>query len=415
MTTTNQLGTPNSYLGNIILGGPVIMPATIHFVQGIRDGGSGQSAIGFVPSVPVMMTDDGGPGATSWLWEIFNWPATLATAPVISLSTAQIAYVTPVPDGAYLIKLTRRDGGIITTDTRFFAVADSEGLSLPTAGITGNMANIGASPLLAQAAGWMGRADAGTNVMLDAYLRWLKGHMGAYTGKAAARSSGGASPVTTTLVVGTDPPFQTLTITGSGAYTFEMSAAGATQGDAFWFRIDTSAGAGSVLLKSGIGGSTILTLPAPPAGMFSYYVSVSYDSGWKVIDVTTPDLSAMPQTVEIPGVSGIQQTALQVFTRIGTLRVDPSKYPTSVKAYFWAFLEVTAGMEAQCQLVNLTDGGPVASSQLVGDQEVSTYYEAAVTLPSGARDYEVQLLMTAVGLETDQVGCSNAGIKLVWR
>src|SRR5512137_2791098 len=103
--TTNQLGTSTSYPGNIILGGPVIMPATIHFVQGIRDGGSGQSAIGFVSGAQVMMTDDGGPGATSWLWEMLNWPATLGAAPTITNPTAQVAYVTPVPDGAYLVKL----------------------------------------------------------------------------------------------------------------------------------------------------------------------------------------------------------------------------------------------------------------------------------------------------------------------
>jgi hypothetical protein len=413
---TNQLGTPNSYLGNIGFGRQgYVGAATIHFTQGARDGGTGQSAINFVAGVPVILTDDGGPGATSYTWEVLNWPGPGSGAPAITNPTAQIAYVTPPGDGSYLVKLTRVDGVITTTDTRFFAVADADGLSLPTAGITGRMANIGSSPLLAQAAGWMGRSDAGTNVMLDAYLRWLKGRMGAYTGKAAAHASSGVSPVTTPLVVGIDPPFQTLTITGTGAYTFELSTTGATQGDAFWIRVDISAGAGSVTLKSGIGGSTILTLPAPPAGMFSYYVSVSYNSGWSVIDVTTPELNAMPQTVEIPGVSGIQQTALQVFSRIGTLRVDPSKYPASVKAYFWAFLEVTAGMEAQCQLVNLTSGGAVSGSTLVGDQEVSTYYEAPVTLPSAARDYEVQLLMTAAGLATDQVGCSSAGIKLVWR
>src|SRR5512137_543813 len=98
--STNQLGTPNSYLGNLLLGGPVIMPATIHFTQGIRDGGSGQSAIGFASGQPVTMTDDGGPGATSYLWEMLNWPATLGTMPIITNPAAQVAYVTPVPDGA---------------------------------------------------------------------------------------------------------------------------------------------------------------------------------------------------------------------------------------------------------------------------------------------------------------------------
>ena len=299
MTTTNQLGTPNSYLGNIILGGPVIMPATIHFVQGIRDGGSGQSAIGFVPSVPVMMTDDGGPGATSYYWEILNWPATLATAPVISLSTAQVAYVTPVPDGAYLIKLTRRDGGILTTDTRFFAVADSEGLSLPTAGITGNMSNIGASPLLAQAAGWMGRADAGTNVMLDAYLRFLK---------AAAKNA------------------QAFTVVG-----------------------------------------------------------------------------------------GIQTHNLDTFKRIGTISLDPTKYPGYTTAKFQAIIEATTTKTAEIRLYNLTDGGAVAGSTLTATSNDPTLVEATVTLPSALKTYEVQLRMTVVDLvNTDSVTCSSARILLAW-
>jgi hypothetical protein len=150
------------------------MQAIIHFTQGALDGGSGQSAIGFEVAQPVTMTDDGGAGATSYLWEVINWPAPLGAAPIITNPTAQVATITPSVDGSYLIRLTRDDGGIVTSDTRFFAAMDADGLQLPVAGITGRIVNVGGSPLLAQSAGWMGRGDAGTNTMLDAYLRWVK-------------------------------------------------------------------------------------------------------------------------------------------------------------------------------------------------------------------------------------------------
>jgi PKD repeat protein len=94
---------------------------------------------------------------------------------VITNSTSQVATVTPTQDGIYIVKLTRTDAGDGTTvDTQFFGIEDSEGHHLPVAGMSGNMTNVGGSPTLAQAAGWMGRADASTNVLLDAYLRWCK-------------------------------------------------------------------------------------------------------------------------------------------------------------------------------------------------------------------------------------------------
>jgi hypothetical protein len=297
--TTNQLGTPQSYLGNIIFGGPTYMPAIIHFTQTPRDGGSGQSAIGFVIGDPVTMTDDGGPGATSYLWEILNWPASLASAPVITNETSQIATVTPSMDGTFLVKLTRVDGGITTTDMRFFSVADADGLSLPTAGITGRMANIGATPLLAQAAGWMGRADAGTNVMLDAYLRWVKD---------AAKNS----------------------------QTF-------------------------------------------------------------------------------PIVSGSQTWNLNTFLRIGTLSLDPTKYPGFTTAKFQAIIEATGTKTAEIQLYNSTDGGIVAGSVLSAPATAPTLVEATVTLPSALKTYEVHLRMTTVDAPNlDSGTCTSARILLAW-
>lgn len=149
--------------------------AQVQFTQGATVGGDGQSVIGFSSGVQVTMTDKGGAGATSYLWEVVNWPAPLSAAPTITNSTLQVATVTPTQDGLYLVRLTRTDSVSGTTrDVRFFGVGDAEGHYLPVAGASGNITNVGASPALAQAAGWMGREDAGTNVLLDAYLRWLK-------------------------------------------------------------------------------------------------------------------------------------------------------------------------------------------------------------------------------------------------
>ncbi len=149
--------------------------AQCQFTQGATVGGDGQSVLGLTSGVQITMTDKGGSGATSYLWEIVNWPAPLSSAPTITNSTSQVAVVTPTQDGLYLVRLTRTDSiSGITRDVRFFGIGDAEGHHLPVAGASGNITNVGASPALAQAAGWMGREDAGTNVLLDAFLRWIK-------------------------------------------------------------------------------------------------------------------------------------------------------------------------------------------------------------------------------------------------
>lgn len=149
--------------------------AQCQFTQGGTVGGDGQSVLGFSSGSQITMTDKGGAGATSYLWEIINWPAPLSSAPTITNSTSQVATVTPTQDGVYIVRLTRTDVGNGTTvDIQFFGIEDSEGHHLPVAGMSGNITNVGGSPTLAQAAGWMGREDASTNVLLDAYLRWCK-------------------------------------------------------------------------------------------------------------------------------------------------------------------------------------------------------------------------------------------------
>ena len=275
------------------------MVATIHFTQGATDAGSGKSALGFSSGAVVTMTDDGGAGATSYLWEITNWPAPLAAPPTITSSTAQIATVTPALDGAYLVKLTRTDGAVITTDTRFFGIKDAEGHTLPVAGMTGTNSNVGATPLLAQAAGWMGRQDASTNVLLDAYLRWLK---------AAAKNA------------------QAFTIVG-----------------------------------------------------------------------------------------GSQPNNLNTPKRVGTLSIDPTKYPSYATAKFQAIIEATGTKTAEVSLYNVTDGGVVASSTLTATSTNPTLVEATVTLPSAAKLYEVRVRLTTVSVpNTDIATCTCARILLAW-
>jgi len=300
MSWTGLLGTNQSYPGGIVLGqGQGNVAATIHFTQGLKDGGSGQSALGLDSGAAITMTDDGGAGATSYNWEFLNWPAPLSSPPAITNGTSQVATVTPTQDGVYIVKLTRVDGAITSTDVRFFGVADADGLHLPVAGMTGNMSNVGASPTLAQAAGWMGRQDASTNNLLDAYLRWVK---------AAAKN----------------------------AQAFNL-------------------------------------------------------------------------------VAGAQTWNLDTFKRVGTLQIDPSKYPGYVSARFQAIIEATGTKTVEIRLYNLTDGGVVASSTLSATSTDPTLVEATVSLPTSSKEYEVQLRMTTVDLvNTDFVTCTNARILLAW-
>ena len=273
--------------------------ATIHFTQGGTDAGSGQSALGFTSGAVVTMTDDGGAGATSYAWSIINWPAPLSSPPTITNGSSQVATVTPTQDGVYLVQLTRVESGVTTVDTRFFGILDTDGFQLPVAGMTGNISNVGASPTLAKAAGWMGRADASTNTLLDAYLRWTK--------KAAKNAQA------------------------------------------------------------------------------------------------------------FPVVSGAQSHNLATFRRIGTLQIDPTKYPGYAQAKFQAIIEASGSKTAEIQLYNTTDGGIVSGSVLDVTSNSPTLVDATVTLPSSLKAYEAQLRMTTVSSpNTDSVICTCARILLAW-
>lgn len=136
---------------------------------------AGQSVLGLADNAAVTLTDAGGAGAISYQWEFIQCPGPVNPFPTILSPTSQVATVNPpggqFVDGQYIVRLTRNDAvDGLSVDTKFFAVADADGLHLPTSGANRTMFNVGGS-LAAQISGWFGSQPAGTNTMLDAFLR----------------------------------------------------------------------------------------------------------------------------------------------------------------------------------------------------------------------------------------------------
>jgi len=393
------------------------MPAaSIQFSQGGNTPAAGESALGFLTTSAVTLFDAAGGGATSWAWTIVGFPGPLGSAPVISGAATQTATVTPPTDGIYIIKLVRTDSGpVVTTDVRFFGVADTDyGHYLPTAGMTGNMTNIGGS-VAAQEAGWEGRQDASTNVFLDAILRFLRGSVGRFVGKVATVNFASGTPTTVAVVDGTDKPYRVFNLTGSGLYTQELSTAGAAEGKRFKFKVNITAGSGGFTLVNGIAGTTLFALTAPPSGTHAWSFEAVFDgTDWTVHGIGAADPKAVPGALDVPIVTGLQATSQIVYTRIGNIRLDPSKFPANTQITFQAIVEATTGKTAQIQLYNLTDGGPVAGSVLSSSSTTPAVVSATVTLPGSSKDYEVQLLMTTAGSTSDHVDCTSAKLILTW-
>jgi Concanavalin A-like lectin/glucanases superfamily len=249
---------------------------TIQFVQGTeRDIGQVATVTG---SQAVTLKDAKGLGANAWQWEVLSAPGPLAAFPTITDDEAQQATVTPVTDGIYVIKVTRTAfDGDESTDMQALMVLDSEGYSLPSAGVDGLMNSSGEAVV----ASWVGRADAGTNVLFDAYVRWLKDSL-------------------------------------RNAQTFQI-------------------------------------------------------------------------------VAGSQQKDTTAFEGIGVIRLDASNFPTHATTVFQAVLEATLGYTSEVHLYNLTDGYVVAGSLVSTTATSSTTVEGTITLPSGQKDYEVRLRVTAGG------------------
>jgi hypothetical protein len=395
------------------------MPAAqIQFSQGITTTPAGQSALGYTTGVQVNFTDAAGAGAT-WAWTIVGFPGPLGSPPTVNNASTQTANISAgdlTTDGVYIIKLVRTDPGpVVTTDVRFFAIGDADySLVLPSAGMTGPMTNIGGSAA-AQQAGWEGRADASTNVFLDAVFRFLRSRVGRFLGLSSTVNFVAAGPSTVSITDGTSNPWRVINMTGTGVYTEELVTTGPpSTGKRFKYRVNMTAGAGNFVLHSGVGGAVIVSLPAPPSGTFSYGFEVGFDgTNWTRTYLAAIDPLVLPHSDDIEGVIGLQTTSQTVATRIGSFRLDPSKYPSNAQFIFQAVVDTTAP-QVTIQLYNLTDSGIVAGSVLTSLATLSTTVTSgALTLPGSQKDYEVQMFMAAGGTN-DHVECTSARVTATW-
>lgn len=394
--------------------------ATIQITQGAIIGGSGESVLGLDTTTVITLTDDGGPGATSYLWEILSFPATDASAPSITNDTSQVATITPAPsltDGTYLVRLTRDDPGDgVSTDVRWFAVEDDDGLSLPSPGVNRNNSNVGGA-LAAQEAGWFGSTAGSTNVLLDAFLRLRKTREGKFVGKSTTVTHNSGSLTTDVYAYDVDNPFVALTMdpAGTGNYQFDLDTTGAEDGAVFRILLTFNALAGDFILRNGSGGTTILTLPAPPSGSIQYEVTARFDgTNWVLKQLDLVESLAIRRFQDFPIVQGVQSTSEGTFTRAGTLRLNPSLYPANAQATFEAHFDTTdAGNDAEVQLYNLTDTAVVAGSTFSTTSTTTDVQSATVTLPSTQKDYEVQVRLTSAD-PAERATVTHARLTLTW-
>lgn len=391
--------------------------ATIQITQGVIVGGSSQSVIGFDRTTAITLTDAGGAGATTWLWEVLSFPATDASPPTIVNATTQVGTITPAPsitDGIYIIRLTRNDPiDGVSTDVRFFAVKDDDLLSLPSAGMNRTMSNVGGS-VDAQQAGWFGSTLGGTNVFLDAFLRLRRRREGRYHGRDTAFTHSSGSPAGHSFAYTIDDPHQTITMTGAGTYTADLDPSGADEGAVFRFRIIYNSGAGNFILRDN--GTTVrLTLSAPPASSVTYEVEAYFNgTNWLLADFMLLDVHSIRTFHEFLGVAGVQSNSTNTFARIGTLRVDPSLFPASLQITWEATFDTTdAGNAAEVQLYNVTDIAVVSGSTFSTTSTTASVQSAVVTLPGSQKDYEIQLRLTTTDL-AQRATCTRARLVIKW-
>lgn len=351
--------------------------ATIQITQGVLIGGSGESVLGLDSTTTVVLTDDGGPGATSYSWEIISFPAPLAAAPVVTDDSLQVARVIPAPllDGLYIVKLIRDDPvDGLSVDTKFFGVNDEDGLSLPSASVNRNMANVGGS-VLAQEAGWFGSTVGGTNVLLDAFLRLRKAREGRFRGLDARTIHSNPLPDGVTLTYLVDRPHQTFTLTGAGAYTIDLSNVGAT-GGVFWLRFVYNAGAGDVVVRDN-GVDTRLSLTAPASGTLTYEAEFYFDGiNWLLsrlssITLTSNNLftrdaggfiypTVVTDSLVLGGTTPVGSELLRVVGSSqfeGDLVVPPQAVPAGSDSFPVVFKGVTSGGGRTVAVRNEADAG----------------------------------------------------------
>ncbi len=236
--------------------------ASIQFSQNSTVGAAGKSVLGLAPDANVVMTDLGGPSVTTY-WEFLSWPSPQANPPAILDSNSQVATAQgPFVDGIYIVKLTRIDETGTTRDVRFFGVADADGLSLPSAGMTPEMCDLGDSE--ATASGWAGGQRGDSNYLLDAYLRKRREREGRYAGDVAYFHHTAAGIVTLDLEYGVDATIQVVDISSSHPFDYNILPVNIQKGATFTFVFRAEADAPSVTISFDGG----LLWLRPTAGLF---------------------------------------------------------------------------------------------------------------------------------------------------
>lgn len=275
-TNSNNGTMTNMEAADIVLNGVPLDGAAVVLSQSGTDKDVSQVAT-LTADTLVTLKDGKGYGANAWQWAFTSFPGPLSSAPTLTDDEAQEASFTPTQDGMYVVQLNRTDIGGESTDTQAILILDSEGHALPSAKVDG-LIN---SSDEAVSASWVGRADAGTDTLFDAYLRWLK-----------------------------------------------------------------------LALKS-------------------------------------------VQALIL--VSGRQARDTTVFSGVGAIRIDTSNFPPSLTTTFEVVLEASPGFTAEVRLYNLTDGATVPGSTLSTTSTSPVVLTGTLTMPSGQKDYEVQLRVTTGG------------------
>jgi hypothetical protein len=164
--------------------------------------------------------------------------------------------------------------------------------------------------------------------------------------------------------------------------------------------VDTQAfavldGEGHALPSAGLGGSLINTsdeaLVASWIGRADAQTDFFFDAYLRWLKEALKN----SQTFEI--LSGLQKTDSTSFVGVGAVRLNESNFPSYTVATFQAVFEVASGYTAEVRLYNLTDDTTVSGSVLSTTSTSSVVLEGTLTLPSGQKDYEVQLRVTAGG------------------
>jgi len=404
--------------------------ATIQFTQGFTVGVPGRSVLGFAPDSDVTLVDAGGPGATSYLWEIISWPSPDSAPPTLTSPTLDTTdVINPFTDGVFIVKLTRDDPvDGLTTDIKFFGVGDADGLSLPSAGMTRVMANIDGT--VSEPFGWAGGATGSSNVLLDAFLRKRRLREGRYVGRTEANTytSGGSGG--RFLTYGEDATNQEITLAaGSGVFTIYLTT-GYLEEDGSFYRLLVTVENGASGFRLNLEGTDALAAPLPVGLQTSltteFLCRYVTGTGWTATSrLVSPrvdpkkDLQATTQLVAGHFAAGL------TWTRIGCVVLNPLAYPLG-QAWLKAVLQTTSvsAEAAELRLVRLNTAlpTPVTSSLLTSISETPEELEVELTLgalddqvTTGPAPYEVQLrLNSGDPMTIAQAFCSWALVEYRW-